>query len=582
MDTEIEKKFQKIKELAEYSSNKIGDLTFYSSGFLKNIIFELDNSTDYFKDPHVLIYGDFNGLADINNNFGRKEGTRCMSNALEIMHSILPKGVDCCRVGGDEFLFLFPLSNAAVSPEKYMQKINDILSTSDSCRGLSIELSSGISKNSHNLSESFQNLQKDVEDKKIKHILLDYEKKYNNDNWKVLKAITQDSFQRFFKTFRFPENYNIGIRRSLKRNKQYINQFKNVLSSFDLETSEDIPLSDTLDNIDLSNSFRAPAHQIAALFNILTNKDINFEKKAEDLELLDMDLLNQLINSWSRDTLTELFNKNHLESFLLPLLDTSNNNYRGAYLSLSGIKLYNDTIGHDATDEEIAMSSSLLKPLLTKSLLKSFMDDPVCTKEEANKNSHLIYLGGGDFVCFVKNDISIEKSDNDENIKEDPLFKKLFPAMKIFNRRSHLPIAYIPFDIPKDLSKESLENLLNSSQKLCNKEKVAIKRKLVTDPHSEKLLNSIYNHIINSYYDLIEDSNSPESKAKLKDLISSTAMHEISKYTPWNEMRYYDEPCNENLSEEENMEAKKLKDEKLKLSKTMQKKLENRNDDDTR
>lgn len=569
----------KLLKLKECTSMKLGDTNFYSTEFLKNIIFEIDKKTDYFSDPQVLIYGDFNGLADINTKYGRSNGTKYMHNSLSLIKSILPNDVDCFRIGGDEFLFVFPLSSSNKSPKLYKDEICNALENNPEANNLTMEISSYVSQEPHSLQSIFENLQNEVETNKKNHIVDNYEKKYNHDNWNVLRALTQDSFEKFFKTFRLPINYQIDKNRVIQRNQKLVKQFQNSWKSFQEEKNFNIPDKETENNTNIFDNFEIIKDQLISLFNLLTNK-YQYSSLSDKLANLDPTLLDQLINSWTRNSLTQLFNRNYLENDLINNIDLTNDKYRAIYLSLSGIKLYNDTKGHSATDDEISSSASFIKPLLSRTLHKSFADTPF---KNTKDDSYLIDLGGGDFFAIIKNDSTIKHHNipfdfDNEHLKNDPLFKKLLPAIKFFNKRNNLPITCVTSNIPENIDKENFEIFLDDLKRKCDTEKVYIKKDLMDDPLSDELLNSIFCNLFSTYKNLINDPYSEESRNKFKDIIITSALNEVAKYTPFYKMHYYNEPNNENLSTLENAEKRHFKEKNIEASKQMQKKSNENNE----
>lgn len=224
-----ESKLNTLIDLRKFASDIINDRHYYSNGFVKNVVFSLDQLSDYFKTPHTLIYGDFNGLADLNNNFGRIEGTRCLYKALEQIQNILPPDTLLCRVGGDEFLFIFQNSSAKFSSNEYVEKIQKSLENSKISKNLTIELANKTSTEPHQLNSIYSDLQQEVEAKK-KDRILNYEIEHSSSKWNALKLICEDSFHNFFKTFRLPDNYNIDSKQVKNRHNIFMDLFSANLS----------------------------------------------------------------------------------------------------------------------------------------------------------------------------------------------------------------------------------------------------------------------------------------------------------------------------------------------------------------
>jgi len=63
------------------------------------------------KSPLLLTYIDIDNFKDINDNFGHEEGDRVLKNVVKLLKSTLREIDIICRMGGDEFLLIFPDSS---------------------------------------------------------------------------------------------------------------------------------------------------------------------------------------------------------------------------------------------------------------------------------------------------------------------------------------------------------------------------------------------------------------------------------------------------------------------------------------
>ena len=88
---------------------KIDSLTgLPNRGAFEGAIKRLD-SPEYF--PLAVILGDVNQLKDVNDNLGHQYGDMMLQKVAEVLKETCPKNCFLGRIGGDEFIFLYPLSS---------------------------------------------------------------------------------------------------------------------------------------------------------------------------------------------------------------------------------------------------------------------------------------------------------------------------------------------------------------------------------------------------------------------------------------------------------------------------------------
>lgn len=63
------------------------------------------------KTPVLLAYTDIDNFKSINDNFGHEEGDKILKNVVKLFKSTLREIDIICRMGGDEFLLIFPDSS---------------------------------------------------------------------------------------------------------------------------------------------------------------------------------------------------------------------------------------------------------------------------------------------------------------------------------------------------------------------------------------------------------------------------------------------------------------------------------------
>ena len=88
------------------------------------------------KNSILLLYLDVDKLKEINDTFGHKEGDKVLKKVVQLFKSTLREVDNTCRIGGDEFLLIFPdssLDDASLIKErlsKNLEKLNQSLNKS--------------------------------------------------------------------------------------------------------------------------------------------------------------------------------------------------------------------------------------------------------------------------------------------------------------------------------------------------------------------------------------------------------------------------------------------------------------------
>jgi len=68
------------------------------------------------KSPLLLAFLDIDGFKAINDTFGHGEGDEVLKDVVKLLKSALREVDIICRMGGDEFLLIFPNSSLKVAP----------------------------------------------------------------------------------------------------------------------------------------------------------------------------------------------------------------------------------------------------------------------------------------------------------------------------------------------------------------------------------------------------------------------------------------------------------------------------------
>jgi len=143
IDIEKRKKMEeKLKELA-----RIDTLTgCYNRGYGLELLDRQIKLSHRSKSPLLLAFLDIDGFKAINDTFGHDEGDKVLKEVVKLLKSTLREIDIICRMGGDEFLLIFPDSSLKEAPlikerlNKDLTKLNQTLKKS-----YKIELSIGLS-----------------------------------------------------------------------------------------------------------------------------------------------------------------------------------------------------------------------------------------------------------------------------------------------------------------------------------------------------------------------------------------------------------------------------------------------------
>jgi len=110
--TERKKMEQKLEKLAHYDV-----LTgSYSRGYGLNLLEQQIKIAKRKKAPILLLYLDVDDFKYINDVFGHQEGDKVLKEAVKLFKSTLREVDSICRIGGDEFLIIFPDSSSKDVP----------------------------------------------------------------------------------------------------------------------------------------------------------------------------------------------------------------------------------------------------------------------------------------------------------------------------------------------------------------------------------------------------------------------------------------------------------------------------------
>jgi len=120
---------EKLKKLAHFDT-----LTgCYSRGYGLALLEEQIKTANRKKTPILLLYLDVDKFKEINDTYGHKEGDIVLKEVVQLFKSTLRDVDITCRIGGDEFLLIFPESSLNDAPlireriSKNLEKLNQKL-----------------------------------------------------------------------------------------------------------------------------------------------------------------------------------------------------------------------------------------------------------------------------------------------------------------------------------------------------------------------------------------------------------------------------------------------------------------------
>jgi diguanylate cyclase (GGDEF)-like protein/PAS domain S-box-containing protein len=101
----------------------------YARGYGLSLFERQMKSAQRHKTSILLLYLDLDGLKYINDTFGHKEGDKVLKEAAKFFKSILREIDIICRMGGDEFLLIFPdssLNDVPLIKERITNKLKEL------------------------------------------------------------------------------------------------------------------------------------------------------------------------------------------------------------------------------------------------------------------------------------------------------------------------------------------------------------------------------------------------------------------------------------------------------------------------
>lgn len=374
-----------------YDTN-LRDLGVFSKQYFNSILYSM------YKDiPNgelvCFTFGDFNKLNRINKLHSYEAGDYALKKSLEIILNTLPENTICARIAGDEFCFLNPnISEAEMF--KNFEKVNAVLEENkDSIYGLSITASSIDSSVCHNFSEMYDRTESDVGVKK----------KYSNKSqFKTIDEELSDSLYNglvnYLSYYRLesgilPKEYpkllrdsliNILIHNLEKPNPNIAAHWEKIKAAAPENEFKDR-------HLEVDSEFATQFHN-----HIINGTDLPTDKETEKK-------ISRVFKFLITDPLTGQISKKFFDTAILPIFpQNKKGNLSVRLFDLAHLKLSNDVIGHNETDEKI---NELYTDLVSQ------------INAENNSSKYLVSAGNCGLLLIENEDTAIPKERINEMLK---------------------------------------------------------------------------------------------------------------------------------------------------------------------
>lgn len=334
--------YSDIEYLEEFVyDSKLKDIKVFSKQYFNSIIYSM-----YKSNPDKLVcftFGDFNKLSQINKNYSNQAGDYAIKTALGLIKNNLPPDTIIARIAGDEFGFI-SFNTHKQDMDKNFQNIDTILKeNSENIYGLTITTSSIDSSLYQDFDDMYIHSELDVTKKKK----INSKKQYENPE-ALLSDTIYKGLSNYFSYYRLevealPKDYypllrdgiiDIVINKLEKPNRQ--------MSSFMEDLKKTLPTDTDFE----ANRLELPTSFATQIHNYIT--DNKMESIPENAEF------RKLFKFLITDPLTGECSKNFFDTSIIPMFkENSHRDISVRLFDLTHLKLSNDIIGHNKTDDKI-------------------------------------------------------------------------------------------------------------------------------------------------------------------------------------------------------------------------------------
>lgn len=338
-----------LKEFV-YDTN-LKELGVFSKQYFNSILYSMYNESSE-DNLFCFTFGDFNKLNQINKKYSFEAGDSALKSSLELMKQYLPPNTIIARIAGDEFCFLTPNAHKK-DMDKIFSSINtNLIANRESNYGLTITTSSLDSS----LYDSFDDMHALTELDVTRQKKLNHKKQFKSDE-ELLEDSIYNGLSNYFAYYRLE---------SKTLPKQYFSTLKSSIINLMIHNLE-TPNESMLLNMELLKSSSSESDlefnhleiepQLAADFHNSITNNTNLPSQSNNE-------FNKLFKFLITDPLTGQVSKKFFDMAILPIFkDNKTNPVSIRLFDLTHLKLSNDIIGHNKTDEKI---SELYKSLVSQ------------------------------------------------------------------------------------------------------------------------------------------------------------------------------------------------------------------------
>ncbi len=372
---------------------KLKDLGVFSKQYFNSILYSMYQ--DFSEDElFCFTFGDFNKLNQLNKTYSYETGDNAIFEAIKLIKENLPEDTIIARIAGDEFGFLTPNVHKRYMDSAFYEIDTILKEHSKDVYGLTITTSSMDSSVYPTFDELYAHTELNVNRKK---------KQNNRSQFKTPEEMLSNSIYNgltnYFSYYRLESNSLPTEYYEILKNSLLDVVIHNLEKSNDNMISYAERLKSTMPETDFESKHLEIDRELAnQIHNYITSKsDSSVSKTAEFNSLFKFLITDPLTGEVSKnffdECVVDLFAENKQEPISIRLFD------------LTHLKLSNDIIGHNQTDEKI---NELYEKLISN--IKA-------------ENSHSKYLAsaGNCGLLLIESPKTLIPDDRIDNIIENSL-----------------------------------------------------------------------------------------------------------------------------------------------------------------